>query len=96
MPKNATVRARVDQQVKSRAEKILRRVGVSTSDAVNLLLHQIILRDGLPFDVRVPNKATIAAMQELDAGGGEVFTGPTAEVFDGIVGRRKPRFQRKA
>ena len=91
MPKNASIHARVDGQVKTRAEKILRRVGVSTSDAVNLLLHQIILRDGLPFDVRIPNAETRAAIDELDAGGGERFTGSTAEIFDTIVGKRKRR-----
>ena len=91
MPKNASIHARVDSQTKSRAEKILRRVGVSTSDAVNILLHQIILRDGLPFDVRIPNAETRAAIDELEAGGGERFTGPTADIFDTIVGKSKRR-----
>ena len=91
MPKNATVRARVDEQVKNRAEKILRRVGVSTSDAMNLMLHQIILHDGLPFDVRIPNAETRRAMRELDEGKGEIFTGSTREVFDNIIGVRKQR-----
>ena len=91
MPKNATVRARVDEQLKNRAEKILRRVGVSTSDAMNLMLHQIILHDGLPFDVRIPNAETRRAMRELDEGKGEIFTGSTREVFDSIIGLHKQR-----
>ena len=85
MARNATIHARVDEQIKSRAEKILRRVGVSTSDAVNLLLHQIVLRDGLPFDVRIPNKATITAMRELDAGKGERHDGPTSNALDAMM-----------
>ena len=85
MPKNGSIHARVDEQVKARAEKILRRVGVSTTDAVNLLLHQIILSNGLPFDVRVPNKETIAAMRELDAGKGERYDGPTSEALDAMM-----------
>ena len=89
MPKNGSIHARVDEQVKARAEKILRRVGVSTTDAVNLLLHQIILSNGLPFDVRVPNKETIAAMRELDAGKGERFDGTAEELFDHILKPRK-------
>ena len=91
MPKNATVRARVDEQLKNRAEKILRRVGVSTSDAMNLMLHQIILHDGLPFDVRIPNAETRRAMRELDESKSEIFTGSTREVFDSIIGLRKQR-----
>ena len=85
MAKNATVRARVDDQVKTRAEKILRRVGVTTSDAVNLLLHQIILRDGLPFDVRVPNQATREAIAETRAGGGRVHRGSTKKILQEII-----------
>ena len=85
MPKNGSIHARVDEQVKARAEKILRRVGVSTTDAVNLLLHQIILSNGLPFDVRVPNKETIAAMRELDAGKGERYDGPTSQALDAMT-----------
>ena len=89
MPKNGSIHARVDEQVKARAEKILRRVGISTTDAVTLLLHQIILNNGLPFDVRIPNAESRRALAELAAGGGKVFTGPTSELFDSIVGLRK-------
>ena len=91
MPKNAIVRARVDEQLKNRAEKILRRVGVSTSDAMNLMLHQIVLHDGLPFDVRIPNAETRRAMRELDESKGEIVTGSTREVFDSIIEVRKQR-----
>ena len=57
-----------------------------------MLQHQTVLRNGLPFDARIPNKETRAAMAELDAGKGEVFTGSTRDVFDSIV---KPRGQRR-
>ena len=89
MPKTGSIHARVDERVKARAEKILRRVGITTTDAVNLLLHQIILRNGLPFEVSVPNKETIAAMRELDADAGEGFDGTAEELFDHILGPRK-------
>jgi len=36
-----------------RAEKILRKLGLTTTDAANLLLAQVELRQGLPFEVRV-------------------------------------------
>ena len=73
MPKNAYINARVDKTLKARAEKVLSRVGISTTDAITMLLHQIVLRKGLPFDARIPNKETIAAMTELDAGKGERY-----------------------
>ena len=89
MTKNAYINARVDKRLKARAEKVLSRVGISTSEAITMLLHQIVLRKGLPFDARIPNEETIAAMAELDAGGGDRHTGSTRGVFDRIGGVRK-------
>jgi DNA-damage-inducible protein J len=54
MTKNETLHIRVNDAVKSSAEKTLDRLGLSISEAVNMLLHQITLVGGLPFDVKVP------------------------------------------
>ena len=54
MAKNETLHIRVNDIAKSRAEKTLSVLGISISDAVNMLLHQIYLVGGLPFDVKVP------------------------------------------
>jgi DNA-damage-inducible protein J len=91
MPKDATINARVDGRLKAKAEKVLSQVGISTTEAITMLLHQIVLRNGLPFDARIPNKETRAAMAELDAGGGEVFKGSGQELIDHILGARKKR-----
>jgi DNA-damage-inducible protein J len=91
MAKEAYINARVDRQLKERAEKVLAQVGVSTTDAVTMMLHQIVLQRGLPFEVRIPNSETIAAIEEIEAGGGEVSTASTREVFDNIVRKRRQR-----
>ena len=54
MVKNETLHIRVNNTVKLRAEKTLDMLGLSISEAVNMLLHQIGLVGGLPFDVRIP------------------------------------------
>jgi len=54
MAKNETLHIRVNDVVKSNAEKTLDMLGISIAEAVNMLLHQITLVGGLPFDVRVP------------------------------------------
>ena len=89
MPKSATINARVDEKLKANAEKVLRRVGVSTTDLVTMLLHQVVLQNGVPFDVTVPNKKTRKAMADLNEGKGEVFAGLTRDTFDRIVKPRK-------
>ena len=54
MPANTVLfRARVPAQRLRRAEKILQQLGLKPGDAFNLLLAQIELRRGLPFDVTV-------------------------------------------
>ena len=89
MPKNAYINARVDKDLKAKAEKVLRRVGVSTTEVVTMLLHQIVLRKGVPFDVRIPNEETRQAMAALDRGAGERFDGTAEELFERVIGTRK-------
>jgi DNA-damage-inducible protein J len=91
MPKDATINARVDRRLKDEAEKVLAEVGVTTSELITTLLRQIVMQKRIPFEVKVPNAETRAAMTELEAGGGERFSGPTSEVFDAIVGKSKRR-----
>jgi DNA-damage-inducible protein J len=89
MAKDAYINTRVDKDLKAKAEKVLSRVGVSTSDAITMLLHQIVLRKGLPFEVRIPNRETVAAMAELDNGGGERFDGTAEELVKHLTRSRK-------
>jgi DNA-damage-inducible protein J len=89
MAKTAYINTRVDKDLKAKAEKVLSRVGISTTDAITMLLHQIVLRKGLPFDVRIPNEETVAAMAELDAGRGERFDGTAKELIDHLTRGRK-------
>ncbi len=88
MPKNAAINARVDEQLKAKAEKVLRKVGVSTTEVITMLLHQIVLRQGVPFEVNIPNAETQRAMRAARAGKGKIYTGPTSEVFDEILKSR--------
>lgn len=53
--KNANVMARIEPEIKSKAEAILSTLGLSSSGAINLLYRQIIMNNGLPFSVSIPN-----------------------------------------
>ncbi|MCH9808458.1 MAG: type II toxin-antitoxin system RelB/DinJ family antitoxin [Alphaproteobacteria bacterium] len=85
MPKDAYINARVDSALKGKAEKVLRQVGVTTTDAVTMLLHQIVLQKGLPFDVRVPTKETRKAIAEARGGKGTTHTGSTKSALQEIT-----------
>ena len=68
MSRTATVRARVEPGLKSEVDKVLDRVGLSTTEAINLFYCQIRLRHGLPFPVEVPNETTRQTFASTDRG----------------------------
>jgi DNA-damage-inducible protein J len=68
MTKTAMITTRVEPALKADAEKVLSRLGISTTEAINLFLSQVRLRKGLPFDVKIPNKATLSAMKDAEEG----------------------------
>jgi len=82
MAKTGYINARVEPKLKKEAEKVFRSVGVNTSDAVSMFLRQVVLQEGLPFEVRVPNKRMRKAIADLRAGKGKVYTGNTKDIFD--------------
>ena len=56
MARTQTFYARVEPELKAKAEVILARLGMSPSDAVNIFLSQVVLKEGLPFEVRLPSR----------------------------------------
>lgn len=66
MHKVATINTRIEPRLKTRAENILHKVGLTSAEAVRLFYMQICLRNGLPFAVKIPNKETIKAMDDAD------------------------------
>ena len=80
MPKNAVVRARIDQRIKNEAAAVLGAMGLTVSDAFRLLMVRIAKDKALPFAPLVPNKETIDAIKA--ARRGELVTvGSTDELL---------------
>ncbi len=68
MNRTATVRARIEPDLKADVEQLLHRLGLNATDAINLFYSQIRLRQGLPFQVEVPNEATRRTFEATDNG----------------------------
>jgi len=68
MAKTAMIVARIEPELKADAEKILKQLGISTTEAINLFLSQIRLQKGLPFEVKIPNKTTLETFKKTDEG----------------------------
>jgi DNA-damage-inducible protein J len=69
MATTTMVHVRLDERVKAKAEKALAAMGLSVSDAVRVLLTRVAAEKALPFEVRVPNATTRAAIDEARRGG---------------------------
>lgn len=58
MNKTAVVHARIEPQTKKKAEGVLKKLGMSPTEAIRLFYKQICLRGGLPFPILIPNDLT--------------------------------------
>jgi len=68
MNKSSTIRARIKPDLKEKAEHIFRKLGLTTTQAITLFYRQVELRNGLPFDVVIPNETTLRTFEDTDAG----------------------------
>lgn len=64
MSKTAQMQIRIDPDLKSDAEAVLGALGLSPTEFVRMSLRQLVMRKGLPFEARIPNEETIAAIRE--------------------------------
>lgn len=68
MPKTAMIRARTEPGLKEDVELILDKLGLTTSEAINIFFNQIKLKKGIPFKVNLPNKTTLKTFNKTNLG----------------------------
>ncbi len=68
MSKSATLNVRLDPLVKVRVQAVLDKLGLSTSEAINLFFKRVIAERGIPFKVKIPNKITKKTLRESEQG----------------------------
>ncbi len=56
MAKTTGMYVRLDPALKEQAESVLSQLGLPMSNAIDLFLKQVVLQQGLPFQVRLPYK----------------------------------------
>jgi DNA-damage-inducible protein J len=61
------VRCRIDNETKLRATEVIEALGLNISDAIRLFLKRVADEKAIPFELRVPNSKTIAAIEELES-----------------------------
>lgn len=97
MAKSASVYARIDPALKEQAESILSALDIPTSSAIDMFFKQIVLKKGLPFEVRLPyekppcmNALTKEELNaELEKGYADISAGRTKPLEQAIAEMRR-------
>jgi DNA-damage-inducible protein J len=82
MSKTATIRTRIEPELKNKAEDVFRRLGLTASEALTLFYKQVELRNGLPFDVVIPSEITQKTFANTDAGRDLVICKDAEDMFE--------------
>lgn len=62
--KTQMMHTRIDPDLKKKAEAVFNAIGINAADAIRMFFTQVTLNQGLPFDVKIPNKETLNAMKD--------------------------------
>lgn len=81
MSKNATLQVELPPKLKNEVEDILARLGLTAAQTIQLFYQQIRLNQGLPFEVRLPNKVTANTLRASRSGKGVRHFGTKQELF---------------
>lgn len=68
--KTTSVRARIEPSVKKRAERVLKKIGLSPSEAINVFYHHVAVGCAFPFSLHIPNAETRKAIMDANKGKG--------------------------
>lgn len=82
MQKSATVHARIEPETKKKAEGVLKKLGMSPTEAIRLFYNQICLRGGIPFPILIPNMTTKKVLEKSSSGEDVQSFDSLGEMFD--------------
>jgi DNA-damage-inducible protein J len=68
MATSSMVHIRVNGEIKEQASEALATMGLTVSDAVRILLTRVAAEKSMPFEVRVPTRKTLAAVEAGERG----------------------------
>ena len=97
MAKSETLHIRVNEAVKENAEETLGMLGITISEAVNMILCQVNLTGGLPFEVKLPAPERVMVrskeelFQKLREGEDDILAGRTSDIKE-VFGRLREEY----
>lgn len=86
MLKTASVYIRIEPEIKEQAESIFASLGIQASNAISMFYRQVILRGGLPFEIKIPDdKKPMVLRKMTDEEAKKVIIGGLADIENGKI-----------
>ena len=60
MARTSNIFARVEPEIKEQAELVLEQLGIPMSNAIGLFLRQVVLQQGIPFELKLPQSKPLS------------------------------------
>ncbi len=84
MSKSAMVRARIEPDLKQHAEEVFHNLGISVTQAITIFYKQVEMRNGLPFNVTIPNERTLKTFEATNSGNDMVVCENADDMFKSL------------
>ena len=68
MSENMLISFRVKPELKKKADIIFNTLGITKTEAFNMFLSQVILNNGLPFEVKIPSDSLRESIEDIKSG----------------------------
>ena len=81
MNKSAFIRARVEPTIKEQAESILLELGITPTQAINMLYKYLVREQEWPISLKIPNSTSLKTFKDTDNNLNLVICKDTKEMF---------------
>lgn len=82
--KSSSVNVRIEPELKKQAEHILDLVGISPTTAVEMLYKRVLIENGWPCALKIPNELTQKVFADTDRGINVNKRNSVADIFDEV------------
>ncbi len=83
--RTSSIFTRIDPETKNQAEVILEKLGIPLSNAICMFLKQVVLQNGIPFEMKLPSDCVPVSFGSLTR---EQFDAEMRKGFDDIASGR--------
>ncbi len=81
----AQINTRIDAPTKKKAEAVLHKLGLSMTDGIKIFLRRVIMENGIPFEVKIPNDTTAQTLKKSRQGKGLHEVSNTKELMKALT-----------